>query len=296
MNFPRKRQIVPYILSAFLIVFALFPAHLAASALTLAWDPNREDDLAGYKVYYGTRSWDYDFVVDVGNVTQYTVTGLESDILYYFAATAYDTSGNESDFSDEVSGVPTDPTNAPPTADAGPDQVVSEGVTVILDASNSSDPDDGIASYLWEQTGGISVTLSDPTAVQPTFTAPNVGPGGASLTFRLTVTDNGGLQSTDTCIVNVTWENTPPTANAGPDQVVLDSDEVTLDGSQSYGTIVFYEWILHHRETSTDRFADGVKPVVSDLEPGFYEVKLTVTDGELTDTDTMLLAVGPCAY
>jgi hypothetical protein len=87
-----------------------------------------------------------------------------------------------------------------------------------------------------------------------------------------------------------------PVGNAGPDQVVLDSDEVTLDGSQSYGTIVFYEWILHHRETSTDRFADGVKPVVSDLEPGFYEVKLTVTDGELTDTDTMLLAVGPCAY
>jgi len=61
-----------------------------------------------------------------------------------------------------------------PTADAGPDQTVNEGDTVTLDGSNSSDLDDGIASYLWDQTGGTPVPLSDPTAVQPTFTAPDV--------------------------------------------------------------------------------------------------------------------------
>ena len=89
-----------------------------------------------------------------------------------------------------------------------------------------------------------------------------------------------------------------PEHNAAPDQVVLDSDEVTLDGSESYdpdGTIVSYEWVLHHRETSADTFADGANPVVSGLELGFYEVELTVTDDdELTDTNTMLLAAGPC--
>ena len=93
--------------------------------------------------------------------------------------------------------------NTPPIADAGPDQTVNVGVLVTLDGSNSSDPDTGIASYLWEQTGGASVTLSDPTAVQPTFTAPDLGAEGGALTFQLTVTDNGGLQSTDTCVVNV---------------------------------------------------------------------------------------------
>ena len=70
-----------------------------------------------------------------------------------------------------------------------------------MDGSGSSDPDDGIASYLWEQPVGTSVTLSDTTVAQPTFTAFNVGPGGESLAFQLTVTDNGELSSTDTCTV-----------------------------------------------------------------------------------------------
>ncbi|MEA3432572.1 MAG: peptidoglycan DD-metalloendopeptidase family protein, partial [candidate division WOR-3 bacterium] len=93
--------------------------------------------------------------------------------------------------------------NEPPTANAGPDQAVNERETVTLEGSTSSDPDDGISSYQWTQTAGPEVTLSDVTAVQPTFTAPYVGPGGTSLTFELTVTDNGGLQSTDSVIINV---------------------------------------------------------------------------------------------
>lgn len=122
---------------------------------------------------------------------------------------------------------------APPIADAGPDQTVDEGVTVTLDGSNSSDPDDGIASYLWIQTVGTQVTLSDTSAVKPTFISPNVGSDRESLTFQLTVTDNGGLQSTDTCIVNVNWLNIPPIADAGPDQDVYEGATVTLDGSNS---------------------------------------------------------------
>ena len=95
--------------------------------------------------------------------------------------------------------------NVPPTADAGADQTVDEGDTVTLDGSNSTDPDDGIASYQWSQTtAGQSVTLSDTTAVMPTFTAPDVGASGEALTFQLTVTDHGGLASADTCVVNVT--------------------------------------------------------------------------------------------
>jgi hypothetical protein len=57
--------------------------------------------LAGYKVYYGTSSGFYTTVIDAGNVTAYTINNIASGT-YYFAITAYDTSGNESDFSDEV--------------------------------------------------------------------------------------------------------------------------------------------------------------------------------------------------
>jgi hypothetical protein len=73
--------------------------------------------------------------------------------------------------------------------------LVDEVTTVILDGSNSSDPDDGIESYRWKQVAGPSVTLSNPQAAKPTFLAPNVSEGGTSLTFELTVTDSGGLQS-----------------------------------------------------------------------------------------------------
>ncbi len=44
----------------------------------------------------------YDTVVDVKNVTEFTLTGLDEGKLYYFAATAYDTDGNESLFSIEL--------------------------------------------------------------------------------------------------------------------------------------------------------------------------------------------------
>jgi hypothetical protein len=103
-----KKQIITFILCASLFVLALSPVRSAASALTLAWDPNTEDDLAGYNVYYGTQTGDYDFVIDVGDTTQYTVTDLDPETQYYFTVTAYDTSSNESDFSAEVSAV-TDP-------------------------------------------------------------------------------------------------------------------------------------------------------------------------------------------
>ena len=117
MHFPRKRQIITLILSASLFLLVFFPATLAASALTLAWDSNTENDLAGYKVYCGTRSRDYDFAIDAGNTTYYTVRGLEPETRYYLALTAYDTSRNESDFSGEVSAVTgNDPDPAPSTS------------------------------------------------------------------------------------------------------------------------------------------------------------------------------------
>jgi hypothetical protein len=105
MDVTRNRQTVTHVLLASLLLLALFPAHLAASSLTLAWDPNAEPDLAGYKVYYGTQSGDYDSVIDVGDVIQYAIGSLEPETRYYLALTAYDTSWNESDFSWEVSAI-----------------------------------------------------------------------------------------------------------------------------------------------------------------------------------------------
>jgi hypothetical protein len=70
--------------------------------VTLAWDANTESDLAGYKIYFGTASGSYEWSIEVGNVTEYTLTGLVEGVAYYMAATAYDTDSNESAFSEEL--------------------------------------------------------------------------------------------------------------------------------------------------------------------------------------------------
>jgi hypothetical protein len=70
--------------------------------VSLLWDQNTEPDLAGYKVYYGLSSRNYDSSFDVGNQTTCTLTDLEPGTTYYIAATAYNTQGLESDFSNEV--------------------------------------------------------------------------------------------------------------------------------------------------------------------------------------------------
>jgi hypothetical protein len=121
MDVTRNRQTVIYILSASLLLLALFPGRLSASSLTLAWDSNTEPDLAGYKVYYGTQSGDYDVAIDVGDAIQYTVWGLAPETRYYLALTAYDTSWNESDFSWEVSAITGDDPDPTPISDSGGD-------------------------------------------------------------------------------------------------------------------------------------------------------------------------------
>lgn len=104
------RQKPPRLNSIFLLIlltplaFSLLPlastAH--AASVTLAWDRSQEPDVAGYRVYYGTTSGHYTTMISVGNSTTCTISNLEPGMTYYFAVTAYDTSGNESAYSQEI--------------------------------------------------------------------------------------------------------------------------------------------------------------------------------------------------
>jgi|GEM_PF-5283471 len=66
------------------------------------------------------------------------------------------------------------PTNEPPVADAGPDQLVdctsAEGADVTLDGTMSSDPDDDPLAWLWSAPAGI--VFDDDTSATPTATFP----------------------------------------------------------------------------------------------------------------------------
>ena len=101
----RNRLTTSYILKIAVLVLAsvvfLHPSSLAFH-LTLEWDPNVDEDLAGYIVYYGTASRNYSYDVDIGDQTSVTISGLDEGKRYYFAVTAYDEEGNESRYSKEV--------------------------------------------------------------------------------------------------------------------------------------------------------------------------------------------------
>ena len=75
------------------------------ASATVSWNANTESDLAGYRIYVGTRSGSYGVVgpFEVTNATSFTVPNLPLGATYFFAVSAFDKSGNESAKSAEVS-------------------------------------------------------------------------------------------------------------------------------------------------------------------------------------------------
>ncbi len=112
----------------------LFSVNICLAQDTLVWNPNSEEDLVGYIVYVGTSSGNYDFYEDVGNQTTYPLTDFMDGNDYYFVLTAYNTSGIESDFSNEVVYNPPLPTNG--IIDNGDPGTSSKGIWLVSDDLN----------------------------------------------------------------------------------------------------------------------------------------------------------------
>ena len=117
------------------LMAGIIASNAIAAQVTLAWNPNTESDLAGYRIHCGTASGNYSVHTDVHNVTTYIITGLTEGQTYYFAATAYDAFGNESGYSNEVSySVPA--ANGVPTTLAAP----SGPSSALVNTSPAMDP------------------------------------------------------------------------------------------------------------------------------------------------------------
>ena len=94
-------QVFLFVLIVFLLIFASTP-EVRAAEVTLAWDPNPEPSVQGYRVYFGKASGFYTNVLDVGNRTDCVIQELDAGTTYFFACTAYSATGDESNFSGEI--------------------------------------------------------------------------------------------------------------------------------------------------------------------------------------------------
>jgi len=125
----------------------LLSSSVLAGEVTLVWDPAQDQNLAGYRLYYGYAKGSYEGVLDIGKGTTYTLTDLEDGQAYYFALVAYDVNGEESDLSQEVAhnGPPTeaegDTDENAPSDQAEVDQVESDAEPV-LEAAGEMDADE----------------------------------------------------------------------------------------------------------------------------------------------------------
>lgn len=102
LGWPSRVTGVARILGGVVLFALLHHPVRAVQNVTLAWDKSPDLSAVGYNIYYGAASRTYTNTVNVGNATNRTISGLIEGATYYFAATAYNTAGVESVFSNET--------------------------------------------------------------------------------------------------------------------------------------------------------------------------------------------------
>lgn len=170
----------------------------------------------------------------------------------------------------------------PPVADAGPDQSVDEDTLVTFDGIGSSD-DYGIDNYTWF----ISGLLVEMYEVDPQYTFSEPGVYHVSLVVRDTI---GQLSAPDEMTVTVA-DVTPPVADAGPDQLVLASTLVTMNGSASTDNVGIVSYVWSFFDVMPVELY-GMEVSYTFTSDGSYLVTLNVTDaGGNWATDTLWVDV-----
>ena len=171
--------------------------------------------------------------------------------------------------------------NSPPIANAGPDQTVNVGNTVSLNGSTSSDVDGNPLTFAWSITSrpsGSTAALSNPAAVMPSFVADRSG----QYVVQLIVNDGTVNSAPDTVVINT--GNSPPIANAGPNQTVTVTSLVHLNGSGSSdvdGNALTFAWSFVNRpsgSTATLSNSTAVMPTFTADALGDFVLQLIVND------------------
>jgi len=161
-------------------------------------------------------------------------------------------------------------------------------MTILLNGSESFDPDADDITYLWN----FSSAPDDSTAVilnstnEEAYFIPNVV---GEYIVRLVVNDGVEDSLTDDISITVTEEisNKTPVANAGDDQAVSVGTLVTLNGTQSSDPdldILTYKWEFQAVPKNSSTLLSNISSPSPEFTPdvaGIYTIQLTVNDGSV---------------
>lgn len=179
-----------------------------------------------------------------------------------------------------------------PVANAGANQIVEVGHSVILNGNTSTNPSGiGTLTYSWAFTSrpeGSSATLINSSSAFAAFTADVAG------TYTIQLTVSNGVSSSSAS-VTVSTLQAAPVANAGPNQSVKLGALVVLNGSGSTtvnGQPLSYAWselTIPAGSAATLTGAQTVSPTFVADKPGVYEMQLIVNDGMSSAPSTVTI-------
>ena len=185
-------------------------------------------------------------------------------------------------------------TNVPPIADAGESIFAMSGVQFNVYGSGSTDTPSDIATlqYEWDFDGD---TITDAYTCIASWTFHLAG----TYIVSLKVTDQHGASSTDQLIVYVD-DPSPLIANFTVSATEAFTGEVIhVDASSSIGSIISYDWDFGDSTTANGVTANHAYSSATSSNGGFYEIRLTVTDGSRYDYCSIWVRIlnrAPVAY
>jgi len=273
-------SILCFLFLTVLVLISGYYSPMASSAqVRVEWDPNIEPDTAGYKVYYGTLSKNYFFYVNVGKVTSYTLADIQDGKTYYLAATAYDTNGVESDFSDEITyTAPSEcsytisPANQSFGATGGSgtvnamtqancDWTATSNAPWVVITSNGSLTGGGTVNYAVSDNPSTATRTGTITVAEQTFTITQLQSPPAEI-IRLRLDEGTGVAALDSSgngNHGTVYGAFPTTSSAvGPYALYFDgiNDYVGVKGNRSFETLKSSSlsvslWVKHINNTSS---------------------------------------------
>src|SRR5262245_3051470 len=282
-------------------MMSLMPSAYGQS-IKLAWDPSADSSVAGYNIYRSQQSASYPSTPLNGAAVIPTAAFNDSNVqsggTYFYVVTAVNTSGVQSGYSNEIQAtapVLTTTTNKAPVVNAGADQTITLPAKATLTAAATDDGlPNGVLTYSWSVTHGTGVTLSSQTAssIQATFSAAGM------YIFRVTVSD-GQLSSSDdvtvTAVAGTITTNKAPVVNAGTDQTITFPAVATLAASATDdglpNGVLSYLWTVVNGTGVTLSSPTASSTQATFPSAGTYTVRVTVSDGQLSASDDVIVNV-----